>query len=101
MSELDARAYPPAAGRRLGGRSRLAGELIALIYIATIAEIAYATGAFYILFPELGALSYDVFTRPRGTWASSPVLLAITPALTGTIGIVVTRAFPYGYLSVI
>jgi hypothetical protein len=88
-------------GHSLGGRYRLAGEIIALIYIATIAEIAYATGAFYILFPELGALSQDVFTRPAGTWAGAPVLLAITPVLTGTIGIVFTRALPYGYPSVL
>jgi hypothetical protein len=101
VSESDARAYPPAAERKRGGRYRLIGELIALIYIAAIAEIAYATGAFYVLFPELGALSHDVFTRPRGTWASAPLLLALTPVLTGAIGIFVTRALPYGYVSVL
>jgi hypothetical protein len=101
VSELDARAYQPIAERRLGGRHRLAGELIALVYIAAIAEIAYATGAFYVLFPELGALSQDVFTRPRGTWASAPLLLVLTPVLTGAIGILITRALPYGYVSVL
>jgi len=101
VSELDARADSRAAERRLGGGPWLAAELIALVYIAAIAEIAYATGAFYVLFPELGALSHDVFTRPRGTWAGAPVLLAITPVLTGAIGIAVTRALPYGYLSVL
>ena len=80
---------------------RLAAELITLVYIAAIAEIADATGAFYILFPELGALSHDVFMRPRGTWAEAPVLLAITPVITGAIGIFFTRALPYGYLSVL
>ena len=85
----------------LGRWHRLAAELIALIYIAVIAEIASATGAFYVLFPELGALSHDVFTRPRGTWARSPLMLAITPFLTALIGIVFTRALPYGYLSVL
>jgi hypothetical protein len=85
----------------LGRWHRLAAELITLIYIAVIAEIASATGAFYVLFPELGALSHDVFTRPRGTWARSPVMLAITPFLTAVIGIVFTRALPYGYLSVL
>jgi len=80
---------------------RLAAELAALIYIAVIAVIAGVTGAFYILFPELGALSHDVFTRPRGTWAGAPLLLAITPFLTGVIGICFTRALPYGYLSVL
>jgi len=101
VREFDARAYNRTAERGLGGHRRLAAELIALVYIAAIAEIAYATGAFYILFPELGALSHDVFTRPRGTWAAAPVLLAITPVLTGAIGIVFTRALPYGYPSVL
>jgi hypothetical protein len=80
---------------------RLAAELASLIYIAVIAVIAGVTGAFYILFPELGALSHDVFTRPRGAWARAPVLLAITPFLTGVIGICFTRILPYGYLSVL
>ena len=74
---------------------RLAAELVALAYIAVIAEIAFATGAFYVLFPELGALAHDVFTRPRGTWAEAPLLLAITPVITGAIGILFTHALPY------
>lgn len=90
-----------AAGAPLDGLYRFGGELIALVYIAIIAEIALATGAVYVLFPELGALSHDVMTRPRGTWANAPVLLAITPALTGVVGIVFTRSLPYGYLSVL
>jgi hypothetical protein len=53
------------------------------------------------LFPERGALSHDVFTRPRGTWAGAPLRLAVTPVLTGVIGIFFTRALPYGYLSVL
>jgi hypothetical protein len=80
---------------------RIAAELIALVYIAIIAAIAGATGAFYVMFPELGALSHDVFARPRGTWASAPILLAITPVLTGVIGILFTRLLPYGYVSVL
>ena len=85
----------------LHGFYRLGGEMIALVYIAIIAEIALATGAFFVLFPELGALSHDVMVRPRGTWANAPLLLAITPALTGVVGIVFTRNLPYGYLSVL
>lgn len=85
----------------LHGFYRLIGELIALVYIAIIAEIACATGAFYVLFPELGALSHDVMTRPRGTWANAPALLAITPVLTGVVGVAFTRNLPYGYLSVL
>ena len=90
-----------AAAAPLHGLYRLGGELIALVYIAIIAEIACATGAVYVLFPELGALSHDVMTRPRGTWANAPLLLAVTPVLTGVVGIVFTRSLPYGYLSVL
>lgn len=81
--------------------SRVAAEIIALVYIVIIAAVANATGAFYVMFPELGALSHDVFTRPRGTWANAPMLLAITPVTTGAIGIAITRSLPYGYLSVL
>lgn len=91
----------PVAAAPLDGLYQLGAELIALVYIAIIAKIACATGAVYVLFPELGALSNDVMTRPRGTWANTPVLLAITPALTGVAGIFFTRALPYGYLSVL
>jgi hypothetical protein len=85
----------------IGGRQWLLAELVALIYIGTIAAIASATGAFYILFPELGALSYDTLTRPRGRWAGAPILLAITPPLTGVVGTLVTRSMPYGFFSVL
>ena len=94
------RARPDAAAP-LDGLYRLGAELIALAYIAIIAGIACATGAVYVLFPELGALSHDVMTRPRGTWANAPIQLAITPALTGVAGIFFTRSLPYGYLSVL
>ncbi|HVN30274.1 MAG TPA: hypothetical protein VMT64_17370 [Candidatus Binataceae bacterium] len=82
-------------------RRRIAAEGIALVYIAIITTTANATGAFYVLFPELGALSHDVFTRPRGKWANSPMMLAITPVLTGAIGIAVTRSIAYGFASVL
>jgi hypothetical protein len=84
----------------LRGTRRMAAEAIALLYIAIVAEVAFATGAFYIMFPELGALSHDIFTRPRGSWASAPVLLVITPVMTAMLGTLVTRSLPYGYLSV-
>ena len=84
----------------LRGKRRIAAEVIALAYIAIIAEVAIASGAFYILFPELAALSHDIFTRPRGSWASAPVLLVITPVLTAVLGTLVTRSLPYDYVSV-
>lgn len=82
-------------------RRRVAAEIISLAYIAMIALVANATGAFYVLFPELGALSHDVFTRPHGTWANSPTMVAITPVITGAIGIVITNSMPYGFSSVL
>lgn len=84
----------------LRGRARLAAEAIAAAYIGFIAITASATGIYFIMFPELGALSFDVFGRPRGRWSNSPVLLATTPALTAIVGILVTRNLPYGFLSV-
>ena len=99
--EAQPQVHGAATETTRGRWHRFGAELIALVYIAVIAEIAYATGAFYVLFPELGALSHDVFSRPRGTWAGAPLLLAITPVLTGVIGIFFTRALPYGYLSVL
>ena len=81
-------------------RSRLAAEIGALVYIAIVAQVAFATGAVYVMFPELGALSHDVLTRPRGSWARAPVALVVTPILTAIIGIIVTRTLLYGFFSV-
>ncbi|MGH7780867.1 MAG: HPP family protein [Candidatus Binataceae bacterium] len=81
-------------------RSRLGAEIGALVYIAIIAQVATATGAFYVMFPELGALSHDVLTRPHGKWACAPLLLAVTPVVTAIIGIIFTRTMPYGFISV-
>ncbi len=50
----------------LRGRARLGAEAIATAYIGFIAISAAATGIYFIMFPELGALSFDVFGRPRG-----------------------------------
>ncbi|HUA36191.1 MAG TPA: hypothetical protein VMA09_21465 [Candidatus Binataceae bacterium] len=79
---------------------RLAGEALALVYIAVVATIAAISGAVYVMFPELGALSHDIMTRPRGSWARAPILLIVTPVATAAIGTLVTRHLPYGYLSV-
>lgn len=40
-----------------------------------------------------------VFTDPRGSWARSPLLLAITPFLTALPGVLITRSLPYGPLA--
>lgn len=89
-----------SARAEAAARTGLAGELAALLYIALIATIANVTGAFFVMFPELGALAHDVYTRPRGTWARNPLMIAITPVLTGLVGSVFANCFTYGYLSV-
>jgi hypothetical protein len=58
--------------------------------------IAVTVGPFFVLFPELGALSYEVLGRPHSRWESAPWHLATSPALAGVIGILVTRSLPYG-----
>ena len=62
--------------------------------------IAAVTGAALLPFPELGALSFDVFTRPAGPWAQAPLLVVATPAAAAVIGTLVTKAMPYGITSI-
>lgn len=94
--------HPIDGGQQsLEGGIRRTADIVALVYIGVIATVASVTGAFYVMFPELAALSWDVMERPRGRWATSPVLLALTPALTGLVGTLVTRTMPYGFVSVL
>lgn len=79
---------------------RFLGGLIAVPFIALVAHTAVATGILLLLFPELGALSMDVFSRPGGLWARHPVHLAFTPALTAILGLMVTRHLSYGFFSI-
>ncbi len=79
---------------------RFLGGLIAVPFIALVAHTAVATGILLLLFPELGALSMDVFSRPGGLWARHPAHLAFTPALTAVLGLTVTRHLGYGFFSV-
>ena len=58
------------ADRDLVLRDRLLMEAVALLYIVAIALAAHFSGWYYLLFPELGAVSHDVSTRPWGKWAS-------------------------------
>jgi hypothetical protein len=77
------------------------GESMALAYIALIAGLAVSTGVSTLLFPELGALAHDVFTRPRGTWARAPVWLVATPTLAALLGILIARHLPFGLVAVL
>lgn len=70
-------------------------------FVGGVSGLARLSGDALLLFPELGALSYGVFHRPNGPWATSPVLLVATPFLAGLVGTLVTRNLSYGVLSVL
>jgi hypothetical protein len=74
--------------------------LISLCFMGGIAAAAHVSGIALLLFPELGALSYDVFLRPRGTWALAPWMLALSPAVTAVLGVFVTRYLSYSAASI-
>jgi hypothetical protein len=87
--------------RTLTHRDRVLAEAIVIAYVATIAAISLHSAIPYLFFPELGALAYDVLTRPWGKWASQPILLFVTPTITAAIGTIVTRHAPFNGLSVV
>jgi hypothetical protein len=70
------------------------------MFVAGMTATALATGSFYIIFPEMGALAQDVFSRPSGAWSRAPIRLVITPGFTAICGVLIVRHFSYGYLSV-
>jgi HPP family len=72
-------------------RASFGGEVLSLIYMGAIAFSAQKTGFSVLLFPELAALSHDVFTRPQGKWASQPWQLVMTPTITALLGLFVVR----------
>jgi hypothetical protein len=86
--------------RRTFTGTLLPGGLLSVVLLAAVAKAALVTGLLYMLFPELAALSYDVFTRPAGAWARSPLLLAATPAMTAAMGTALTQAMAYNVWSV-
>lgn len=79
----------------------LIAEGAAAFFIGLVALVAQLTGTAYILFPELGALSQDILKRPHGTWARAPVMLVLTPMLTGLLGTIVAQHLNYGFSSVL
>jgi hypothetical protein len=89
------------ADRALAPRDRLFMDGVALMYVVLIAVAAQASGWYYLLFPELGAMSHDVLTRPWGKWASQPIRLVLTPVLGATVGTSITQGFPYHVLTIV
>ena len=72
------------------------GEALAAAVVAAAALGARASGIDTFMFPELGALAHDVFTRPEGTWARATAHLAVAPALAALIGLGLARWLPPG-----
>ena len=89
------------ADRDLVPGDRLLMEAGALLYMVAIALAAQLSGWYYLLFPELGAVSHDVLTRPWGKWASQPARLVVTPVVAAAVGTFVTREFPYGVSAIL
>ena len=81
--------------------SWLAGEFAVAPFIGALALVAKFSGLHLLLFPEMGALSYDILNRPHGTWARSPIMLALTPFLAAILGTVITRELAYGPVAVL
>ena len=79
----------------------IVGDALTVSFVAAMSTLAQISGSALLLFPELGALSYDVFRRPDGAWAKAPAMLIATPFLTGLVGTLTARNLPYGPLSVL
>lgn len=77
----------------------LAREAASAPFIGALALLAKGTGLTLLLFPEMGALAYDVLKRPHGTWARAPVMLVLTPFLAAIVGSLLTRNMAYGPVS--
>lgn len=91
----------PALRLMTSYRAAWLGEVVTICYIFMIALIAQSTGFSFVLFPELAALSHDILKRPHGTWAKAPLMLVVTPFLTGVVGTLVTQHLAYGLVSVL
>ena len=76
-------------------------ESCSVCYLGFIAALAAILNFPLLFFPELAALAYEVIRNPGGKWARSPFFLALTPPLTGVVGVCIVNAFPYGPLSML
>ena len=68
----------PSYFRLVKYTTRLFAEFLAVAFVGGIGFAVDVTGTSFILFPEIAAISYDVFTRPRGKWASQPWQLCVS-----------------------
>ncbi len=70
-------------------------------FLALITVIANATAMPYVLFPELGALGWVIFSDERHPWGRSSLLLMLTPFLAALQGLWITRHLAYGPVAVL
>ncbi|MDF1753219.1 MAG: hypothetical protein P1U89_10625 [Verrucomicrobiales bacterium] len=85
----------------LTGRLRFVAHFLSVGYLGLISLLSSLPGAGLLFFPELAALAFDGFVRPRGTWASVPGFLAFTPVITAVVGVAVTNWLPFGLPSIL
>ena len=85
----------------LNGLKPLPASLAIAAFVALMTWIANSIHLPFVLFPELGALGLVIFSDPRHPWARSPVLLMLTPFLTGVLGLMLTREMDYGLVAVL
>jgi len=90
--------HPPSP---LTGRLRALAELLSIAYLGAISLLSAIPGAGLLFFPELAALAFDGYVRPRGTWASVPRFLAFTPVATAVVGVASTNWLPFGFPSIL
>ena len=84
-----------------GGLKPRWADLAIAAFLGLITLIANVTGMPYVLFPELGALGWVIFSDRRHPWACSPALLMLTPFLAGLQGLWITRHLAYGPTAVL
>ena len=99
VQEQKATAIGNATG--LEGLWLVLAAFVAILFVGGIAATAIAIGLLSLLFPEMGALASDVFTRPSGTWSRAPVHLVVTPGVAAMLGVLIAQHVHYGYLSVL
>ena len=84
-----------------GGLKPRWADLAIAAFLGLITLIANVTGMPYVLFPELGALGWVIFSDQRHPWARSPALLMLTPFLAALQGLWITRHLAYGPTAVL
>lgn len=80
--------------------SLVLGGLVSIAFFLGVAKVAAITGVSLLPFPELGALAFDIFTRPAAVWAQAPLMVVATPAAAAVVGTLVTKSLAYGIGSV-